>query len=206
MKTQDINLSADQSNQPETKHKKRQPRKISAQYLRNAALFYLQRFSSSSENLRNVLMRKVRRSALVHDTDLEECAIWVDDIIQRYQETGLLDDAAYAQAKARALRDRGNSNKSIRMKLMSKGIPAMAVDEALNVVADRDGSAEMDAAVSFARRRKIGPFGPPETREERRGKGLAAMARAGFTYDMALKIIDAESDEPFIAQIQRTGI
>ena len=52
------------------------PRRVTAQYLENAALHYLQRFASSSASLRRVLMRKVDRSAQAHGTDPAEGARW----------------------------------------------------------------------------------------------------------------------------------
>lgn len=180
------------------KQKHRIAPKISEQYLQNAALFYLQRFSSSCENLRRVLMRKAWRSARVHETDMDLCAAWIDGIIVRYREAGMLDDVAYAEAKTQTLRERGNSSQTIRAKLMAKGIPAHGAEDAISVVADRDGAGEMAAAIQFARRRRIGPFGDPKMRSARRGKGLAALARAGFSYELALKIVDAEADEVLV--------
>ena len=41
----------------------------------------------------------------------------------------------------------------------------------------------------------MGPFRPAEARKESREKDLAALARAGFSYDTALDVIDAESVE-----------
>ena len=76
------------------------PKRVSAPYLERAALHYLERFASSSANLRRVLMRKVDRSAQAHGTDPAEGARWVEDLIARYQRSGLLNDAAYAEMRA----------------------------------------------------------------------------------------------------------
>ncbi|HZW47967.1 MAG TPA: regulatory protein RecX, partial [Microvirga sp.] len=53
---------------------------------------------------------------------------------------------------------------------------------------------EERAARAFARRRKLGPYRPGE-RVPYRDKDLAAMARAGFRFDVARSIIDGELDE-----------
>ena len=45
--------------------------------------------------------------------------------------------------------------------------------------------------MALARRRRLGPFRLPEQRADRRTKDLAAMARAGFAFDVARKVIDA---------------
>ena len=52
--------------------RRRLPRKATPKRLQRVALHYLERYSSSSENLRRVLMRRVERSALVHGTG---CAV-----------------------------------------------------------------------------------------------------------------------------------
>ena len=62
----------------QTPQKRRLPRQATAAYLENAALHYLERFASSSANLRRVLMRKVARSARAHGTDPAEGAGLVD--------------------------------------------------------------------------------------------------------------------------------
>ena len=47
--------------------------------------------------------------------------------------------------------------------------------------------------MAFARRRRLGPFRMKD-REEKKSRDLASMARAGFAYDLALKVI--ESTDP----------
>ncbi len=189
----------DQSGQQLSRNNRRVPRKVSETSLRNAALYYMQRFSSSAENLRAVLMRRVHRSAHYHGTDPEQGAAWIAGIIQRFQEAGLLDDRAYAETKVRSLRERGNSDKSIRYKLLSKGVSRHLVEGALVEVFEKDGSVEETAALAFARKRRLGPFAPGEARSALRNRHLAAMARAGFSYDLALRIIDADADDPLVA-------
>ena len=74
-------------------------RKATPRYLENSALHYLSRFSTSSVNLKRVMMRKVHRSAQHHDTDPDEGQALVDDMIARFQRSGLLDDEAHATAQ-----------------------------------------------------------------------------------------------------------
>ena len=74
--------------------RRRPPRKATPRYLENAALHYLERFATSAENLRRVLMRKVDRSARAHGTDPDEGAAAVEALIERFVRAGLLDDDA----------------------------------------------------------------------------------------------------------------
>jgi len=173
--------------------KRRGPKKATAKYLENAALYYLQRFSSSAANLRRVMMRKVDRSAHYHGTDKDEGAALVDVMIERYLASGLLDDATYAAGRARSLHRRGNSARSIRSTLLSKGVGQNFIDDALAGLAENGGDPELSAAARLARRRRLGPYRTDEDREQRREKDLAALARAGFSYDTARQVIEAES-------------
>lgn len=172
------------------------PRRVTPQYLENAALHYLERFASSSANLRRVLMRKVDRSAQAHGTDREEGARWVDELIARYQRSGLLNDTAYAEMRAASLHRRGASTRAIREKLASKGIARDEADKALDALDEEvDGDLNLTAALALARRRRLGPYRLPEKRAEHRDKDLAALGRAGFSYDIARRVVDAEDPD-----------
>jgi regulatory protein len=173
----------------------KQPKLVTAQYLENAALYYLQRFASSSANLRRVLMRKVELSARTHGTDREEGAAMVEALVERYLRSGLLDDKAYAEAKAASLHRRGTSSRGIREKLSLKGLDGETVAAALTSVDEEvEGDPDLAAATALARRRRLGPFRTGD-RAAYRDKDLAALGRAGFGYQIARRVIDAEDPD-----------
>ena len=171
--------------------RRRLPRQATASHLENAALHYLERFSSSSANLRRVLLRKVARSARVHGTDPAEGAGMVEAIIARYLQSGLLDDAAYAAQKAASLRRRGASLYGIRGKLAMKGVDAELIGVTLERLDEQGGSGELAAACALLRRRRLGPYRPKGARAEHHRKDLAALARAGFSLDLARRVLAA---------------
>ncbi|MCC7049101.1 MAG: RecX family transcriptional regulator [Alphaproteobacteria bacterium] len=162
--------------------------------LEKAALAYLERYASSAENLRRVLMRRVDRSARLCGTDRAEGAGWVDALIERYRRSGLIDDRTYAEAATRSLRRRGGSARMVRMKLKAKGVDADTVSAALDAASEGDADSEHKAAKAYARRRRLGPYAPAATRKERRMRDLAALARAGFSYDIARRVVDGEEN------------
>jgi len=178
---------------------RRGPLKATPAAIEAAALRYLERYASSSENLRRILMAKVERSARHHETDPEEGTAVIGALIARYLASGLLDDAGYAEAKARSLHRRGDSVRAIRAKLAAKGLARAEVEAALARLAaeagpDSDGL-DAHAARAYARRRRLGPWRAAAERAERRQRDLAALARAGFDYETARAVIDAESTE-----------
>lgn len=168
------------------------PKKISKTYLENAALHYLQRYASSSANFRKVMMRKVKRSCQHHGQDPGEFAPLVEDLVRRYVEVGLMDDAAYAKAKTSSLRRTGKSRQAIQAKLHVKGLRPDEIEAALTTVDAETEDPEYAAALTLARKKKLGSFRirPAEPQKE-----LATLARAGFSYDVARRVLDWDGDD-----------
>jgi len=171
--------------------RRRQPLKATPEKLRNSALYYLERYDTSSEHLRRRLHQKIQLSAKVHGTDPEEGAAAVERLIARFTELGLLDDVRFAREQVRRLLARGTSSAMIRNRLRAKGLTAELIDAAL--AADEAGGAgrELRAALRYARRRRLGPY-RLDDRAERRDRDLAALGRQGFDFETARRVIDCE--------------
>jgi regulatory protein len=178
------------------KNPRRGPRPATPERLEKAALHYLERYATSAENLRRVLMRRVHRSAALHGTDPDAGAEAVDGLIERYGRAGLLDDLGYATGRAVGLHRQGKSARYIRGALSAKGVAAEDIDAALDALREEIGLQDGDlaAAVNYARRRRIGPWRRGE-REAFRDRDLAALGRQGFGYDIARKVVEAENPE-----------
>ncbi len=183
----------------ERTEKKRGPAKADPESLARAAYWYLERFATSAENLRRVLMRRVEKSAIAHATDRDAAAAFVDAIIRRLLDDGLLDDGAYAEARARVLRAAGKPAQTIKWVLAGKGVGTEIIDRAIAAIdAENAGDgedADFQAAVLFAKRRRLGPYRDPAGagKEARHKKDMAALARAGFSYGVAERIVKTRS-------------
>ncbi len=171
---------------------KRPPKKITPKYLNNVALWYLGRYASSAANLKRVLMRRVNKSCAHHGDDVAAATEMVDELVARFVSSALLDDRQYAAARAASLHRRGLGARRIRAQLFAKGLDPADIDAALESLGDSSADPEFDAACAYARRRRLGPWGRPEGREARREKELASMGRAGFIWNLARRIIDAQ--------------
>jgi len=168
---------------------------ITAQYLQNAATFYLERYPSTAEGLRRVLNRRVRKAEMAEAPIIDNVKQAIEAIVAKFVAAGMIDDQAFAQTKARSLHRRGTSSRLTRQRLKLAGVDDDTLDKAmagLDLELDTDPRLrEWQAAVALARRRRLGPFRTKE-RKEHRNRDLAAMARGGFDYDLARKVIDAE--------------
>ena len=173
------------------KKKDKRPPNVSKVGLEGAALRYLERFDCSVERLRKVLTERIRKAARAGVPEAAQAPAIVVELLMRYQASGLVNDQRFAQNFAARQRDRGASRRVIEQKLRARGISSEVVQETL----PREGSAqsELEAAHAFARRRRLGPHRKPETREAFRRKDLMAMARAGFSYDTASRVVGNSS-------------
>ena len=176
------------------------PRKMTQTRLENIAIYYLQRYASSAENLRRVLLRRADKALHVHGGDREEIRQWIDDLVKRMIRSDVLNDLRYALGRATALRRLGRAPAKIRAQLAAKGVSRSIIDDVLaeTAVTDTGEDAALEAALAYARRRRLGPFSEkPDTHDEIRAqnkKHLAALARAGFTYDVARRVMEFEDE------------
>ncbi len=168
----------------------RGPREATAKYLRNAALYYLDRYATSSAHLRRLLLVKVARSARAHGTDPQAGAAAVDALIAEFLVAGVLDDARYAKDRALVLFRRGASARAIRGALLAKGVASELIEPALERLGGEAAEPELAAALAYARRRRLGPYRSPQARAEMRDKDLTALGRRGFGYGLARRVIE----------------
>ena len=147
------------------------------------ALFYVGRFATTRAKLAAYLNRKLRERGWEGD-GLPD----VERLVERLAASGLVDDAFYAQSKARSLTERGYGAARVRQSLRAAGVD------------DEDGAAAHElaaeeaaaAALRFARRRRIGPYADARPDRAARERALAAMIRAGHGFELARAVVDAE--------------
>lgn len=171
----------------------RKVREATPSYLEQAGLRYLERFAASSEKVKKLLLRKVKLSAEAHGTDPQEGALVVERLVKRFTELGLIRDRDLAMARAGRLHEKGASRRMISAKLGAMGLGEGDIAAALNEVEERsEGDSELEAAWALARRKRIGPFRDVASRTEKRTRDLGVMARGGFSYGVAHRVIDAQ--------------
>ncbi len=174
--------------------------KATAAALERSAQRYLERYDTASGHLRRLLMAKVTLSARVHNTDADEGSQVVEALLQRFQKAGVLDDERFARARVRSLRAKGCSRAMIRARLAAKGVARTLIDEVLATAEDAGATGDLAAAVTYARRRRLGPF-RREDRAERRERDLAALGRQGFDYETARRVIDCQDPAELLAEL-----
>lgn len=177
------------------------PKPMTERRLANIAKFHVERFATTAANLRRVLARRAERAVRVHGGDRKEVAAWIDAVVAKLVKSGAVDDARYAFGRAAALRRLGKGPEKIRALLMAKGVERKLIAAALDATAQTDSGADaaLAAAIAYAKRRRLGPFGAPandkDARRRKAAKDLAALGRAGFSYALAKRIAHAATAE-----------
>ena len=174
------------------------PKKISEKYLYNSGMAYLQRFTASSMHFKTVMTRKINKSCRHHvEQDREECLALLDKVTERFKEMALLDDDAYLKGMITSFRRRGLSSRQIDGKLRQKGYDGDRIKSALKIhdldEYNTEYKGDFYAALTFARKKKIGPYDLNEKYEF--DKALGVMGRAGYSFDTAQKIIKMSEEE-----------
>lgn len=178
------------------------PRPLNDAALENAALFYLERYATSSANLKRVLLRRVARAAVAEpDLDVADWTARIDALIARYLAAGLLDDRAYAAQKAASLRRRGVSRRALQGHLAQRGLAREVIAGTIAAL-EAAGSDDFAAACMLVRRRRLGPCRAEPARSNAHRRDLAALARAGFSLDLARRVL-AVPDQATLERLMR---
>lgn len=177
---------------PKKKPKTRKP--VSEAYLERAAAYYLGRYASSAENLKRVLARKVRTRNEGHAMPSAEQLDWIDAVADKFVQLGLVDDAEYARLRTASLHRSGKSERMIRAGLKHKGVSDEHINEAVdNLKQEAGDNLDWEAALAYARKRRFGPHRTKEGDTDKKRKELASFARAGFSFNLARRIVEADS-------------
>lgn len=150
--------------------------------LDDLALRYVERFATTRGRLADYLRRKIR------ERGWDGPPADPDALAARMAELGYVDDRAYAEAKASALARRGLGARRVADALRHARVEPEDADALRPDIAERS----VDAALAFARRKRIGPFAAQSPDRDLLAKQLAAMARAGHPYDLSRRILDLE--------------
>jgi len=188
---------------PNKKKKPKAPKKITESYLYNSGLYYLQRFAASKAHFHKVMENKIKKSCAWHkEQNLEACLALLPPLIEQFEEAGMLNDESYTQGLINSLRRRGLSQQAILMRAKAKGVPAELARETLEEhdlrQHESQREADLQAALLLARKKRLGPFAKPcaeDERQKQQTRQLSAFARAGYSYDIASKIMEMNEEE-----------
>ncbi len=172
--------------------------------LHEAALAHLARYGTTQAGIIRVLNRRVDRWVrAVGDADPEIIANLrraVRDVAQRLVAAGVIDDAAFAESRARTLTRAGRSSRAVAAHLGARGVDREVVRAAL----PDDPEMQLAACLALARRRRIGPYRRPDV-EPNEIREMGMLARAGFEHEVANQAMamDTEAAEALVIRLKQ---
>jgi regulatory protein len=153
--------------------------------LERLALRYVERFSTTRARLADYLRRKIRERGW--DGPAADPAA----IAAHLAELGYVDDRAFGEARARAMGRRGLGKRRVDGALRQAGIEEEDTAALAPAIVDQ----AVTAALTFARKKRIGPFAIEVADRPLREKQLGAMVRAGHDFALARRIVAMTPDE-----------
>ncbi|MEA1084131.1 RecX family transcriptional regulator [Sphingomonas sp. CD22] len=163
---------------------------LDAAALERMALRYVERFATTRGKLADYLRRKIRERGWDGEAADPQA------LAQRMADLGYVDDRLYAESKAAALTRRGLGARRVTMALRHAHVGEADTEDLAPAIHEQ----AVAAALTFARRKRIGPFGPPSDDRAVRDKQLAALLRAGHAMDLSRRIVAAR-DESELGEI-----
>lgn len=154
------------------------PYQYTAESFASAARSYLERFPCSEARFDRVLRTKFMR----HRQKVEE--EWIAKAIEDGRKAMFLDDERYGQAVFEGYARQGLPAMRIRQKLQVKQLPGALISRLLATL-PKDEEARTEAIMTYARRKRLGPFNPKHPDEKDYGR----LRRAGFAHEDAAKLL-----------------
>lgn len=161
---------------------------ITEQRLYNITLFYLERFDASSLKVKQMLERRIQKEklkgAMIPTNTLE----LIENVILRMQNLGYINDTRFAQNQIKKLSSNGKSKSFILNKLKQDGISSTLAQDLFFDFDKENESSDLTRAEKWLKKHKKGQFRSKDAALFYK-KDLAALARAGFSYETAQKAL-----------------
>jgi regulatory protein len=174
-------------------NKKKPFRKITKVRLRNIGLYYLERFESSVQNLREVLKRRVDKYAFENkDFNKAEAYQWIEEVLAEFEKLNYVNDERYAELKVKDYLAAGKPARYIKIKPKAKGID----EKTAQTLLEKQDYDAKTMALRFAKKKKIGPYRFDEAKQkELRQKDMGTLLRAGFDYEIVCDILSQNFEQ-----------
>ena len=147
------------------------------------AINYLSKYSSSKSNLERILRNKIRKTNIEKK---EKFTLYssISEIIKKLEKNNFINDYNYATSKVNIFISSGKSKIFIKNYLFKKGIDEKLSSEIFAELNEENSDWEIKSARIFARKKNI------QKNNSNYEKNLSKMARAGFSYEIAKKILE----------------
>jgi regulatory protein len=157
---------------------RRPPPPLDPAALERLALRYVERFATTRGKLTEYLRRKIR------ERGWDGAAADPVALSEKMAELGYIDDRAFGEARAAAMARRGLGKRRVTVAFYQAGIDDADAAALLPAIEDR----ALEAALIFARKKRIGPFALAMPDKALREKQIGMMIRGGHDFTLSRRI------------------
>ena len=162
--------------------------------IRNFAYSYLEKYSSSKQQLKAYLYKKLIKINQ-RKSSKKEIFNLIDSVIISLENQKLLSDRYYSNAKSKALLKKGYSLNKIRYNLIKRGIEEKYIKDSISKIKENESNPDFFSAIKMCKRRRIGPCREESNRPLFYKKDIAILARSGFSYELSKKVLEVPKEE-----------
>ena len=162
--------------------------------LRNSAYSYLEKYSSTKQQLRIYLFKKLIKKKHKISSKREVFNL-IDSVISSLIDKKLLSDKYYSDVKSKAFLRRGYSLNKIRYNLIKKGIDQKYIKASISKIKENESDPDFFSAIKLCKKRRIGPSREENNRPLFYKKDISILARSGFNYELSKKILEIPKEE-----------
>ncbi len=153
--------------------------------LKKYAFTYLSKYDSTKKNLERILKKKIIRIKDINTNEKKYLNNSINQIIKNLEENKIIDDESFASKKILSFFHQGKSEFFIRIALLKKGVSIKLINILLDDFTNKNPDWKINSAIKFAKKHKLGEYGSLENKK----KDTAKMIRAGFKYNIILKVL-----------------
>jgi len=162
--------------------------------IRNFAYTYLEKYSPSKQQLRTYLFKKIVKKGQ-NISSKKEIFNLIDTVILSLEEQKFISDKYYSDRKSKAFLKKGYSLNKIRYNLIKKGIDDKYIKSSISKIRENESDPDFFSAIKMCKRRRIGACRDENNRTLFYKKDISILARAGFSYEVAKKVLEIPKKE-----------
>tara|TARA_Y100000590_G_scaffold463317_1_gene629806 strand:+ start:614 stop:1174 length:561 start_codon:yes stop_codon:yes gene_type:complete len=166
----------------------------SIEEIRKSAYSYLEKYSSSKQQLRTYLFKKfLKKNQNIYNK--KELFNLIDEVILTLLDQKLLSDSYYSDSRSRKFLQRGYSLNKIRYSLIKKGIDEKYIKSSISKIKEKESDPDFFSAIKLCKKRRIGPSREESNRSIYYKKDISILARSGFSYETSKKVLEIPKAE-----------
>ena len=162
--------------------------------LRKFAHSYLEKYSSSKQQLRTYLLKKFLKTGMQIASKKELLSL-IDVVIEDLEKQKLLSDKFYSHSKSSSYFRRGYSLNKIRYSLIKKGINEKYINESILKIKSEEANPDFFSAIKLCKKRRIGAARVENNRTLFYKKDMGILARSGFSYEISKKVLELDKGD-----------